>query len=164
MWTDNIRILLLFHLLALKLHSSEAAADDCEDGQFQCSNQRCIPAIWKCDDDDDCSDNSDEENCRLEAGEVELDEVSPKVDGYGPTMTPESTVDLPACRLIWKVPLKCLSQFPSAPSKPGPLTQQQLDWPAAPGCGPPQSHEEGIGERKVSERGCWAGRPWWPRV
>ncbi|XP_030219848.1 low-density lipoprotein receptor-related protein 8 isoform X1 [Gadus morhua] len=63
MWTDNIRILLLFHLLALKLHSSEAAADDCEDGQFQCSNQRCIPAIWKCDDDDDCSDNSDEENC-----------------------------------------------------------------------------------------------------
>uniref|UniRef100_A0A8C4Z868 Low-density lipoprotein receptor-related protein 8-like n=1 Tax=Gadus morhua TaxID=8049 RepID=A0A8C4Z868_GADMO len=62
MWTDNIRILLLFHLLALKLHSSEAA-DDCEDGQFQCSNQRCIPAIWKCDDDDDCSDNSDEENC-----------------------------------------------------------------------------------------------------
>ena len=41
-----------------------AAEDDCEDGQFQCSNQRCIPAIWKCDDDDDCSDNSDEENCR----------------------------------------------------------------------------------------------------
>ena len=80
---------------------------------------------------------------------MELDEVSPKVDGYGPTMTPETTVDLPGCRLIWKVPLKCLSQFPSAPSKPGPLTQQQLDWPAAPGCGPPQSHEEGIGERML---------------
>ncbi|CAF97593.1 unnamed protein product, partial [Tetraodon nigroviridis] len=36
----------------------------CEDGQFQCNNRRCIPTIWRCDDDDDCSDNSDEENCR----------------------------------------------------------------------------------------------------
>ena len=46
------------------IFSFSAAADECEDGQFQCNNQRCIPAIWKCDDDDDCSDNSDEENCR----------------------------------------------------------------------------------------------------
>uniref|UniRef100_A0A8C7WH86 EGF-like domain-containing protein n=1 Tax=Oncorhynchus mykiss TaxID=8022 RepID=A0A8C7WH86_ONCMY len=63
MWTD-IRKLLLFHLLALKLHSSKGAeAEECEDGQFQCNNKRCIPTIWRCDDDDDCSDNSDEENC-----------------------------------------------------------------------------------------------------
>uniref|UniRef100_A0AAQ5Y305 EGF-like domain-containing protein n=1 Tax=Amphiprion ocellaris TaxID=80972 RepID=A0AAQ5Y305_AMPOC len=40
-----------------------AATDECEDGQFQCNNKRCIPTIWRCDDDDDCSDNSDEENC-----------------------------------------------------------------------------------------------------
>lgn len=40
------------------------ATDECEDGQFQCNNKRCIPTIWRCDDDDDCSDNSDEENCR----------------------------------------------------------------------------------------------------
>lgn len=50
--------LLLFLFLFL------AATDECEDGQFQCSNKRCIPTIWRCDDDDDCSDNSDEENCR----------------------------------------------------------------------------------------------------
>jgi len=37
---------------------------DCESGQFQCKNGRCIPTPWRCDDDDDCSDNSDEENCR----------------------------------------------------------------------------------------------------
>ena len=37
---------------------------DCETGQFQCKNGRCIPTPWRCDDDDDCSDNSDEENCR----------------------------------------------------------------------------------------------------
>uniref|UniRef100_A0AAZ3RHJ5 EGF-like domain-containing protein n=1 Tax=Oncorhynchus tshawytscha TaxID=74940 RepID=A0AAZ3RHJ5_ONCTS len=40
-----------------------AEAEECEDGQFQCNNKRCIPTIWRCDDDDDCSDNSDEENC-----------------------------------------------------------------------------------------------------
>ncbi len=39
------------------------AETGCEDGQFQCNNKRCIPTIWRCDDDDDCSDNSDEENC-----------------------------------------------------------------------------------------------------
>lgn len=37
---------------------------ECEAGQFQCNNGRCIPTLWICDDDDDCSDNSDEENCR----------------------------------------------------------------------------------------------------
>uniref|UniRef100_A0A3Q1I9I5 EGF-like domain-containing protein n=1 Tax=Anabas testudineus TaxID=64144 RepID=A0A3Q1I9I5_ANATE len=61
MWTD-IRTLLLFHLLVPRLQLYEAT-DECEDGQFQCNNKRCIPTIWRCDDDDDCSDNSDEENC-----------------------------------------------------------------------------------------------------
>uniref|UniRef100_A0AAZ3R933 EGF-like domain-containing protein n=1 Tax=Oncorhynchus tshawytscha TaxID=74940 RepID=A0AAZ3R933_ONCTS len=36
---------------------------NCETGQFQCKNGRCIPTLWRCDEDDDCSDNSDEENC-----------------------------------------------------------------------------------------------------
>lgn len=40
------------------------AETECADGQFQCRNKRCIPTIWRCDDDDDCSDNSDEEDCR----------------------------------------------------------------------------------------------------
>uniref|UniRef100_A0AAQ4QGJ0 EGF-like domain-containing protein n=1 Tax=Gasterosteus aculeatus aculeatus TaxID=481459 RepID=A0AAQ4QGJ0_GASAC len=61
MWTD-IRTLILFHAFVLRVHFSEAT-DECEDGQFQCNNKRCIPTIWRCDDDDDCSDNSDEENC-----------------------------------------------------------------------------------------------------
>uniref|UniRef100_A0A672P7Z7 LDL receptor related protein 8 n=1 Tax=Sinocyclocheilus grahami TaxID=75366 RepID=A0A672P7Z7_SINGR len=49
--------------LLLILHSKKCADTECEDGQFQCNNKRCIPTIWRCDDDDDCSDNSDEENC-----------------------------------------------------------------------------------------------------
>ncbi|CAI5777137.1 Low-density lipoprotein receptor-related protein 8 [Podarcis lilfordi] len=40
------------------------SAKECEEDQFQCRNERCIPSIWKCDEDDDCSDNSDEADCR----------------------------------------------------------------------------------------------------
>uniref|UniRef100_A0A8B9BCW1 Very low-density lipoprotein receptor n=1 Tax=Anser brachyrhynchus TaxID=132585 RepID=A0A8B9BCW1_9AVES len=60
--------LLLLQLLLLKLHLGAApclagGVKECEEDQFQCRNERCIPAIWKCDEDDDCSDNSDEADC-----------------------------------------------------------------------------------------------------
>ncbi|XP_016104637.1 low-density lipoprotein receptor-related protein 2-like [Sinocyclocheilus grahami] len=32
----------------------------CQSGQFTCMNGRCIRAQWKCDNDDDCGDGSDE--------------------------------------------------------------------------------------------------------
>ncbi|NXP41212.1 VLDLR protein, partial [Leiothrix lutea] len=35
----------------------------CEESQFACGNGRCIPQIWKCDGDEDCSDGSDESAC-----------------------------------------------------------------------------------------------------
>ncbi|XP_073449621.1 low-density lipoprotein receptor-related protein 8 isoform X1 [Aquarana catesbeiana] len=53
-------------LLLLVLGSRTGRAlppSDCEENQFQCTNQRCIPSLWRCDEDDDCSDNSDEEGC-----------------------------------------------------------------------------------------------------
>ncbi|XP_054021144.1 low-density lipoprotein receptor-related protein 8 [Dryobates pubescens] len=55
--------LLLLQLLLLKLHLGKGAVKECEKDQFQCRNERCIPAVWKCDEDDDCSDNSDEADC-----------------------------------------------------------------------------------------------------
>ncbi|XP_068879549.1 low-density lipoprotein receptor-related protein 8 isoform X2 [Aphelocoma coerulescens] len=55
--------LLLLQLLLLKLHLGKGAVKECEENQFQCRNERCIPAVWKCDEDDDCSDNSDEADC-----------------------------------------------------------------------------------------------------
>ncbi|XP_061549229.1 low-density lipoprotein receptor-related protein 8-like isoform X3 [Phycodurus eques] len=58
MWPD-VRILLLFSMAV-----ASEVTEECEDGQFQCNNKRCIPTLWRCDDDDDCSDNSDEDNCR----------------------------------------------------------------------------------------------------
>lgn len=37
----------------------------CSDDEFQChSDDRCISDRWRCDGDTDCSDGSDEENCR----------------------------------------------------------------------------------------------------
>lgn len=32
----------------------------CQPGQFTCMNGRCINAQWKCDNDNDCGDGSDE--------------------------------------------------------------------------------------------------------
>lgn len=40
------------------------AVKECDKDQFQCRNERCIPAVWACDEDNDCSDNSDEADCR----------------------------------------------------------------------------------------------------
>lgn len=37
----------------------------CSPNQFQCNNTRCVPFVWRCDNDNDCGDGSDEpENCR----------------------------------------------------------------------------------------------------
>ncbi|XP_061884210.1 low-density lipoprotein receptor-related protein 8 isoform X7 [Entelurus aequoreus] len=64
MWTE-VGKLVLFHLLLMELHYAKGThtESECETGQFKCNNGRCIPIPWRCDDDDDCSDNSDEENC-----------------------------------------------------------------------------------------------------
>uniref|UniRef100_A0AAY4B0L1 EGF-like domain-containing protein n=1 Tax=Denticeps clupeoides TaxID=299321 RepID=A0AAY4B0L1_9TELE len=62
MWRETGKLFLLCLLLA-EHHGTAGSEGECEDGQFQCDNERCIPNIWRCDDDDDCLDNSDEENC-----------------------------------------------------------------------------------------------------
>lgn len=42
-----------------------AAVQECLEsrGKFQCADQNCIPASWRCDGDNDCNDSSDEAGC-----------------------------------------------------------------------------------------------------
>uniref|UniRef100_A0A667INS0 LDL receptor related protein 8 n=1 Tax=Lynx canadensis TaxID=61383 RepID=A0A667INS0_LYNCA len=73
-----LRPLALLLLLLLQLQHLAAAADlqrggegpvkECEEDQFRCRNERCIPSVWRCDEDDDCSDNSDEDDCPKKTG------------------------------------------------------------------------------------------------
>ncbi|XP_037355150.1 low-density lipoprotein receptor-related protein 8 isoform X3 [Talpa occidentalis] len=58
-------LLWLQHLAAAAepLRGGQGPAKECEEDQFRCRNARCIPSVWRCDEDDDCSDNSDEDDC-----------------------------------------------------------------------------------------------------
>ncbi|XP_066589021.1 sortilin-related receptor-like [Prorops nasuta] len=38
-------------------------ASTCKHSQFPCKNGVCVPKFWKCDGDNDCGDNSDEDQC-----------------------------------------------------------------------------------------------------
>uniref|UniRef100_A0A7N8WMA6 Low density lipoprotein receptor-related protein 8, apolipoprotein e receptor n=1 Tax=Mastacembelus armatus TaxID=205130 RepID=A0A7N8WMA6_9TELE len=53
----------LLHRLSFSDNTGTHTESECEAGQFQCKNGRCIPTLWRCDEDDDCTDSSDEENC-----------------------------------------------------------------------------------------------------
>ena len=34
---------------------------ECSESEFRCDNQKCIQGKWRCDYDDDCGDQSDED-------------------------------------------------------------------------------------------------------
>lgn len=47
----------------LSFYSILGSRIECEPSQFQCGNGRCIPSVWQCDGDVDCTDESDENTC-----------------------------------------------------------------------------------------------------
>ncbi|XP_059482311.1 sortilin-related receptor-like [Neocloeon triangulifer] len=40
-----------------------SVANTCASDYFRCKSGNCIPKLWRCDGDNDCADNSDEEMC-----------------------------------------------------------------------------------------------------
>ncbi|XP_067120265.1 very low-density lipoprotein receptor-like isoform X1 [Centruroides vittatus] len=50
-------------VLIVCLASIHSTRGQCSSHQFQCTNRRCVPLTWRCDEDFDCEDHSDEQNC-----------------------------------------------------------------------------------------------------
>ncbi|CAG5867065.1 unnamed protein product [Menidia menidia] len=74
MVTSAAGLLLLPVLMCLQQRVSvHGTQTECEANQFQCGNGRCIPSVWQCDRDEDCSDGSDESSCvRKTCAEVDF--------------------------------------------------------------------------------------------
>ncbi|CAH1775549.1 unnamed protein product [Owenia fusiformis] len=56
-------LLVLSGILVTVFWSISAVESRCASSQYPCGNGKCIPLSWRCDEDDDCGDNSDEESC-----------------------------------------------------------------------------------------------------
>ena len=54
-----------FHQLQVSVFTNVFLISDgtCPPNEFTCNNNYCIPLSWKCDQENDCGDNSDEMNC-----------------------------------------------------------------------------------------------------
>ena len=57
----SFTILVFFYLIIN--FCSTSAKHKCPENSFQCNNGKCIAKRWRCDFDNDCHDNSDEEGC-----------------------------------------------------------------------------------------------------
>ena len=40
-----------------------AENQSCQEQDFSCPSGECLPSDWRCDGDDDCGDNADEQSC-----------------------------------------------------------------------------------------------------
>ena len=56
----HVTIIVYYHFLCASFPTT-----GCESDEFSCDNGECISDISKCNDLDDCGDNSDEDGCGM---------------------------------------------------------------------------------------------------
>lgn len=59
--TFNSSLPLAIHIYQLTLCFAENLYRNCSESEFRCKNQKCVQGKWRCDQDDDCGDGSDED-------------------------------------------------------------------------------------------------------
>lgn len=57
---DALSSLCIIHSASVLSHHHVTVGRHCPQDEFQCNNTLCKPLGWKCDGEDDCGDNSDE--------------------------------------------------------------------------------------------------------
>ena len=56
-------IIVIIIILSFFFNSPEPR--DCKEWEFTCGNGKCVPELYRCDQYDDCGDNSDEAGCAM---------------------------------------------------------------------------------------------------
>lgn len=85
-WDLSILVSLIIYLINYWQHLevTHFSVSACGEESFQCDDGRCIPAIWECDDENDCLGGEDEHQncCKIKTWSFSRGELSSTGDEY----------------------------------------------------------------------------------
>ena len=70
---NALNFLITFHFQFVFANDLNVSAGvTCDPSKFVCGNGHCVPLSYRCDHEDDCKDNSDEEQCGKYTGWIKV--------------------------------------------------------------------------------------------